>query len=113
MACECKTRRLDVTCDQVRGGLVTVVPCDAACAAKIAAAQAVADEAVRLQRLQKEEKDRQELLEYEKKFGPRKYKERKQQVIEENAGYSVPVLVGVSGALVVVAIAIALYMDFF
>lgn len=112
VSCECKTRRIDATCDQVRGGLL-VAACDSVCAEKRAAAETVAAETARQQQLLQEEKDRQELLEYEKKFGPRKYKERKQQVIEEQTGYSLRILVVLSSALVVAAVGVALYMDLF
>lgn len=87
--------------------------CDSVCAEKRAAAETVAAETARQQQLLQEEKDRQELLEYEKKFGPRKYKERKQQVIEEQTGYSLRILVVLSSALVVAAVGVALYMDLF
>lgn len=72
----------------------------------------MAEEIERKQRELEEEKNRLELLEYEKKFGKRKYKERKQSVVEESQGVGTPVLIGVSVLMVFVAIGVLFFFDF-
>lgn len=72
----------------------------------------MAEEIERKQRELEEEKNRLELLEYEKKFGKRKYKERKQSVVEESQGVRTPVLIGVSVLIVCLAIGTLFFFEF-
>lgn len=72
----------------------------------------MAEEIERKQRELEEEKNRLELLEYEKKFGKRKYKERKQSVVEESQGVRTPVLIGVSVLMVCLAIGTLFFFEF-
>lgn len=73
---------METTCDKIRSGFV--LSCDEACFEKQKEAQKIADEQTRIKREQEIEKNRQEVEEFEKKFGRKKYKERKQKVVEEN-----------------------------
>lgn len=110
VSCDCKTRKAETTCDRARAGFT--VDCDAACAAKKDQARLVAEEIERKQRELEAEKNRIELLEYEKKFGKRKYKERKQSVVEEHNGVGTPVLIGISVLMVCLAIGALFFFEF-
>lgn len=79
--CDCKNRKIETSCDKIRAGFV--LSCDEACISRQNELKRIADEQERVKREQQEEKNRQELEEFEKKFGKKKHKERKQQIIEE------------------------------
>lgn len=109
VACECKTRKIDSLCDKVRSGYTLC--CDETCKAKRDQIRLAAEENDRKQRELEEEKNRLELLEYEKKFGKKKYKERKQYVVEEEAGWlNKKNLIILSICSIFVAIAVAIFL---
>lgn len=69
-----------------------------------------AEEAQRKQREAEEEKNRLEMLDFEKKFGKKKYKERRQYVIEEEESDFNKWAIGIS--LVVFSMSMAIYFVF-
>lgn len=79
--CDCKYRKMDASCDKIRAGFV--LSCDEICINRQNELKRIADEQDRARREQQEEKNRQELEEFEKKFGKKKHKERKPQIIEQ------------------------------
>lgn len=58
--------------------------CDETCISRQEEMKRAAEQQERIKRQQEEEKNRLELEEFERKFGKKKYKERKTQVIEDN-----------------------------
>lgn len=80
--CDCKNRKVETTCDKIRAGFV--LGCDEACTERQKEAKKIADEASRAKLEQELEKNRQEVEEFEKKFGKKKYKERKRAVVEQD-----------------------------
>ncbi|XP_031617999.1 NF-X1-type zinc finger protein NFXL1 isoform X1 [Contarinia nasturtii] len=79
--CECKNRKVETTCDKLRSGFI--LGCDDTCRSRQEETKRVAEQQERIKRQQEEEKNRIELEEFEKKFGKKKYKERKAQIIED------------------------------
>lgn len=72
-----------VSCDKIRAENLTIIDCDESCEAKKLAAEKDKKKKDEEQRLLEEERNKEELLMYEKKFGRKKYKERKVRVAEE------------------------------
>lgn len=70
-----------------------------------------AEEAERVQRAAEEERNRIELLEFERKMGKKKSKERKRVVVEEKRTLGWIVYVGVAVGLVAVLAAVATSLD--
>lgn len=68
-----------------------------------------AKEIERKQRAAEEEKNRLEMIEFEKKFGKKKYRERKRNVVEENEGYNWQILAAGLSALVM-CLGIGIYL---
>lgn len=56
--------------------------CDDSCDIKQIELKRIAEQQERVKREQEEEKNRKELIEFEKKFGKRKHKEKKTQITE-------------------------------
>lgn len=79
--CDCKNRKIETSCDKLRAGFT--IACDENCFAKQDEMKKIAEENERIKREQEEQRNRQELEEFEKKFGKKKHKERKRQVVEE------------------------------
>lgn len=79
--------------------------CDEVCAHKVEQSRSAAEEMERKQREAEEEKNRLELLEFERKMGKKKSKERKQVAVKEKRGMGWMVYAGV--AMVVVAVLVA------
>lgn len=79
--CDCKNRKIETTCDKIRSGFV--LNCDETCISRQEELKRITEQQERARREQEEEKNRLELEEFEKKFGKKKHKERKIQVIEE------------------------------
>lgn len=82
--------------------------CDEKCTIRAEQSRLMVEEAARRQREAEEEKNRLELLEFEKKFGKRKPKERKQQVIVEESGYGKLLWI----ALLAIGLLVAIGMGF-
>lgn len=101
--CKCKTRKAETTCDQLRNGFQLV--CDNACALKAEQIRLMAEEAAQRQREVEEERNRLEMLEFEKKFGKRKPKERKQQVAKIESGMNVKYM-WIGAGLIALSIAV-------
>lgn len=106
MVCRCKTRKIEIGCDKAKQGFT--LECDEVCRLKIEQSRSAADEAERISREAEEEKNRIELLEFERKMGKKKSKERKQVLVEEKRGLGAfayaGIGVGVVGAVVAVAV---------
>lgn len=97
--CDCKCRKLDTTCDKLRAGFK--LNCDETCAAKQEEARKHAEAAEQTRRAHEEEQNRKALEEFEKKFGKKKHKERKQRIVEEkNNSKMILWAVGATSALV-------------
>lgn len=63
-----------------------------------------AEEQERKQKELEDEKNRLEMLEFEKKFGKKKFKERKRNVVEENESKAWMIWIGVPVVLAVVSV---------
>lgn len=57
--------------------------CDETCISRQNELKLIAEEQERLRKEREEEKNRRELVEFEKKFGKKKYKERKSHIVED------------------------------
>lgn len=79
--CECKNRKIEITCDKIRAGFV--LSCDETCISRQEELKRIVEQQERARREQEEQKNRLEVEEFEKKFGKKKYKERKTQIVEE------------------------------
>lgn len=84
--------------------------CNELCAQKLEQQREAAEETLRKQREAEEEKNRLEMLDFEKKFGKKKYKERRQYVVEEDKSDFHKWAIGIS--LVVFSVSIAVYFVF-
>lgn len=111
LMCSCKTRKLDLTCDKVRAENITVLECNGECMEKKRLIEEENQRKILKQQQIEEEKNRRELEEYEKKFGPKKYKERKQRYVEEEkSNVKMKVLIS---STAFIALSIAIYFIFF
>lgn len=81
MYCDCKHRKIETSCDKLRGGFV--LSCDDACLTKQNEVKRITEEQERVKREQEEEKNRLEMEEFDKKFGKKKHKQRKPYIVEE------------------------------
>lgn len=79
--CVCKNRKVEITCDKVRAGFTLM--CDETCISRQNELKSIAEQQERLRKEREEEKNRRELVEFEKKFGKKKYKERKSHIVED------------------------------
>lgn len=109
--CSCKTRKLDMTCDKVRAENITILECNEECEEKRKQIEEENQRKLLKQRQLEEEKNRKELEEYEKKFGPKKYKEKKQRYVEEKKS-NLKLKIAVSSATFLI-ISIISYFIFF
>lgn len=104
LICACKTRKVDFTCDVVKARNLTAIECDEVCMQK----KMLADEQKLLENAKKAEveaeRNRLELENFEKKFGKKKYRERKTRVNEEVKNNSPLIIACVSGFIVLSAI---------
>lgn len=100
--CDCKTRKVDATCDKIRSGFR--LNCDDTCKVRLEEMRLATEEQERKQREIEEEKNRLEMLEFEKKFGKKKFKERKRNVVEETENKMWIVWVGVAIVLAAVGV---------
>lgn len=99
--CECKNRKIETTCDKIRSGFV--LSCDETCASRQLELKRIAEQQERARREQEEEKNRQELEEFEKKFGKKKYKERKTQIVEDEGNAHLYKWAGLAVAVAILA----------
>lgn len=95
---------MELSCDKIRAGFT--LNCDEACTEKQQLEQKIAEDAKRAKMELEMEKRRQELEEFEKKFGKKKYKERKKIVVEEKSNN---LHIWIGGAVGVVILAAFLY----
>lgn len=72
---------METSCDKIRAGFT--LNCDDACVDKQKETRKAAEAKDRQEREEELEKNRQEVEEFEKKFGKKKHKERKRVVVEE------------------------------
>lgn len=100
--CKCKSRKVETTCEKIREGFV--VNCDENCAVRQNELKTIAEQQARLKREQEDEKNRQELEEFEKKMGKKKYKERKRQIIEDTNNSQILKWTGIAVAVAIFAI---------
>lgn len=112
LTCECKTRRIDYTCDEIRVKNISVVACDEQCQAK----KQLAEEELKVKLARKmeleAEKNRQELELFEKKFGKKAKKERKPKFVEAKKS-NINLILSVAFSVSVVLIASGLYFAMF
>lgn len=94
---------METSCDKIRAGFV--LSCDKLCSEKQIEAKKIADETNRAMLEQELEKNRQEVEEFEKKFGKKKYKERKRVIIEEDNNRKYVWIGAVVGAVVLAVFA--------
>lgn len=92
---------METSCDKIRAGFALI--CDDTCTEKQHLDKKAAEEANRAKMEQEKEKQRQELEEFEKKFGKKKYKERKKVVVEEKTNNLHIYIGGAVGAVVLAA----------
>lgn len=102
MYCECKTRKVDATCDKIRAGFQLI--CDDTCKIRLEEIHLAAEEQQKKQKELEDEKNRLEMLEFEKKFGKKKFKERKRNVVEETESKTWMIWVGIPALLAVVSV---------
>lgn len=111
MTCECRTRKIEYTCDKIRAENIVVIECDEQChSKKLLHEEERRQELERMQQLEAE-KNRQELLAYEKKFAKKVYKERKPKFVEEEKSNVNLMMLIISGSIVIAAC--GLYFSFF
>lgn len=79
--CECKNRKIETTCDKIRAGFTLI--CDETCVSRQNELKSIAEQQERERKEREEEKNRRELVEFEKKFGKKKYKERKSHMVKD------------------------------
>lgn len=106
--CECKNRKVETTCEKIRAGFRLI--CDDTCIARQNELKLIAEQQERIKRELEAEKNRQELEEFEKKFGKRKQKDRKPQIVEDT-NYS-STLRWTGFAVAVATLAIFIYLLF-
>lgn len=75
--CLCKLRKVDISCEKLRQGFE--LSCDDTCKSKLEARQLVEEELRKERAAAEEERDRIEMEEYQKKYGQKKPKERRQR----------------------------------
>lgn len=103
--CSCKTRKADLTCDKVRAENITILECNSECEEKRKQIEEENQRKILKQKQLEEEKNRKELEEYEKKFGPKKYKERKQRHVEEKKSNLKLKVVVSAGVFLIISVA--------
>lgn len=106
--CDCKNKKLEITCDKQRSGFV--LNCDQNCQMKQDELKKIAEEKERKKKELEEEQNRLELEEFEKKFGKKKHKERKTKSIVEKTEPNY--LLWIGGAVSVIILSIIIYYVF-
>lgn len=100
--CHCKTRKVDATCDKIRAGFQ--LSCDDSCKVRLEEIRLAAEEQERKQKEIEDEKNRLEMLDFEKKFGKKKFKERKRNVVEESESKVWMIWIGIPVVLAVISV---------
>lgn len=83
--------------------------CDDTCKVRLDEIRLAAEEQDRKQKEIEDEKNRLEMLDFEKKFGKKKFKERKRNVVEETESKTWMIWIGVPVVLAVISV-IAYYV---
>lgn len=111
LVCKCKIRKIDSTCDKVKAENLTTIACDEQCEAKKRLAEEEKQLELQRQAAIEAEKNRRELEEFEKKIGKKKYKERKQRVVEEKKD-NTNVIIAIASVSVII-VGVVLYFTIF
>lgn len=80
--------------------------CDDTCKVRLEEIRLAAEEQERKQKEIEDEKNRLEMLDFEKKFGKKKFKERKRNIVEESESKIWMVWIGITVLLAVVSVII-------
>lgn len=110
LSCECKSRRIEISCDKIRQDKIVAAPCDEHCELRKKAAQS--EKQLEFERLLaiEEEKNKRELAEFAQKFGTKKkFKERKLRVFEEKKDYT-NLTIAITSVFIVIIAASVLYI---
>lgn len=100
VSCECKARKAEVSCEKLRQATF-ILPCDETCKTK-AVEREQSDEAKRKERAAaEEEQNRIEMEEFQRKYGTRKPKERKQRQMNVEEGRNWTKTISIAVALVI------------
>lgn len=105
--CECKTRKVEITCDKIRRDKIHEAQCDEHCELRKKTAES--EKQLELERLSaiEEEKNQRELAEFAQKFGTKKkFKERKLRVFEEKKDYTNLKIAITSVFIVIIAVSV-------
>lgn len=97
-----------MSCDKIREDNISFADCDSTCEERKRQIEEENQKKIQKQLELEEEKNRRELEEYEKKFGPKKYKERKQRHVEEEKSNKSLIIIALS-AFIAAIFAIVLY----
>ncbi|XP_058459485.1 NF-X1-type zinc finger protein NFXL1 [Malaya genurostris] len=103
VTCVCRNRKMDVNCDGSKGKGKTL-PCDESCEVFKEAKTRELTEIERQQKEQEEAENQRALEEYEKKFGRKKYRERKRVHVEETKDSKWLVYVLISSGVLLAAV---------
>lgn len=107
LACACKNRRVEISCDKMRAEKITVADCDSTCEEKKRLLEEENRKRIQKQLEIEEERNRKELEEFEKRNAPKKYKERKQRYVEEEkSNLSLKICIA---SIVLVILAVGVY----
>lgn len=108
LPCVCKNRKVEYSCDKIRIDNIIVADCDETCEEKKRLLEAENKKAIEMQLKMEEEKNRRELEEYQKKFGPKKFKERKRRTVEEEKSNKSLILI-ISLSIIICIVSAILY----
>lgn len=108
--CGCRHRKIEATCDKIRCGFK--LPCDETCIMYESEQKRIAEQEELLKREREEEKNRKELLEYEKKIGKKKYKDKKLHITKETENSSIFKYIAIAIVLLALAILIHFWISF-
>lgn len=103
ITCECRTRKMEVNCNAARMKS-KLLECDDNCEKAKHNRNQERNDKERLQREHEEAENQRALEEYEKKFGPKKYRERKRAQVEETKETDYLLYALVSGGILMVAV---------
>lgn len=80
--CECKSRKIEISCEKLRFS-DHIISCDKSCETKKREIKLAAEKIKESEKFLEDEKNRLELEMFEKKFGKKRYKEKRINVIDE------------------------------
>lgn len=105
--CECKTRKIEISCEKLRleNNKIT---CDESCETKKKELKLAADKIKEAEKNLEDEKNRLELEMFEQKFGKKKYKERKIDVIDEKKENGK--IIWIAGSMILVLTSIFIFI---